>query len=232
MRFPSKDSALRCLKDLGVEIGTVIDVGVQIETTELKNIFGDKKHILLEPVEEYHEGIKRAYEGFDTELLLVAASDKDGTSGIAKKFLGGGTWVTHSSLVEEGASEFVPTTRIDTLIRSRQDQRPFLLKIDVDGLEMEILRGSTGIIDDVDIVIIEATQSTFLERLTYLSNLGFKIWDIVDACYYHGVYMQSDIIMVSPRVMGILQNQPWQTAVFSWKDWVTIESYDPNQKRS
>lgn len=97
---------------------------------------------------------------------------------------------------------------------------------------MEILRGSTGIIDDVDIVIIEATQSTFLERLAYLSNLGFKIWDIVDACYYHGVYMQSDIIMVSPRVMGILQNQPWQTAVFSWKDWVTIESYDPNQKRS
>jgi hypothetical protein len=117
------------------------------------------------------------------------------------------------------------------LIKSRQDQRPFLLKIDVDGLEMEILRGATGIIDEVDIVIIEATQATFLDRLTYLSEFGFKIWDIVDPCYYHGVYMQSDIIMVSPRVMNIVQNQPWQTAPFSWPDWVTIESYDPNQTR-
>lgn len=40
-RFPSKKNALKTLRNLGVEFGCVLDVGVQAATAELIEVFPD-----------------------------------------------------------------------------------------------------------------------------------------------------------------------------------------------
>ena len=55
IRYPSKRSVLRFLREAGVPVGTVLDVGAQWETAELRLAFPDKRHILFEPAVEFHE---------------------------------------------------------------------------------------------------------------------------------------------------------------------------------
>ena len=77
--FPSKNSVLERLIALGVDIGTVIDVGVhEVGTTELIAHFPRAKHLLFEPVDIYFEGIRKLYEKIDYELFPIACSDVNG----------------------------------------------------------------------------------------------------------------------------------------------------------
>jgi FkbM family methyltransferase len=87
----------------------------------------------------------------------------------------------------------VTTMRLDSFMSTRDDAKPYLLKLDVDGLEIPIMQGSEGIWDDVSCVIVEATIASFAERMNFLLAKGFKLFDIVDHCYYYGMFSQVDL---------------------------------------
>lgn len=229
-RFPSKSNALKFLKDVGVDFGTIIDVGTHAETPELRLAFPDKKHLLFEPVEEFFPKIAVNYSGLDWELVPVAVSNCDGTAKLQKIAISGDE-ISHSKLQSEASSDEtlfeVPTVRLDTFLASRSDPRPFLLKVDVDGFEIPILQGAEGLWDAIDCVIVEATAETFLERLQFVSSKGFKLIDIVDQCYYSGVFSQADLVMVSERVWRSNDHlRPWTTQEFAWNKWVPIASFE------
>jgi FkbM family methyltransferase len=171
-RIPTKLSSLKLLRKGGLRVGTVIDVGVQNETRELTEAFPDKKHLLFEPVIENNEHIKKNYAQIDYELINVAASDKDG-EGLIEVHTHGGSQYT-SSLIEphervtvnlphlEGyfvtpvAHRRIPQAKLDTIIRKGAYEKPYLLKLDVDGIELKILQGASETLKDTSCVIIEA----------------------------------------------------------------------------
>lgn len=227
-RYPSKASMLRFFCEAGLPAGTVLDVGAQEETRELRLAFPGLRHILFEPASEFHEALRRNYATMDYVLVSAAVSDWDGTGLLHKTSLDGGK-ITHSTLVENdfsGSLEPVTMLRLDTFMKSRNDPKPYLLKLDVDGNELQILRGCEGIWDGISCVIIEAKPFNIAEQLNFLLSKGFELFDIVDNCYYYGMFWQADLVFIAKRFTGNPNLRPRQTKPFTWSEWIEAASYE------
>jgi FkbM family methyltransferase len=66
----------------------------------------------------------------------------------------------------------VPVERLDELVVREQAPAPFLLKIDVQGAEMEVLRGAIGILPQVEVVVCEANTVEFYEKQARWEEIG------------------------------------------------------------
>ncbi len=240
-RFPSKTNALAFLNSIGVEFGSILDVGTHAETRELRMAFPTKKHILFEPAEEFFPKIAANYSGLDWELVPVAVSNVDGMGRLRKIAISDGE-ISHAMLDfspedEPGAESVssvktlgrtdIPTIRLDSFMQNRNDPLPYLLKVDVDGFEIPILEGAEGIWDRIDCVIVEATTDTFLDRFQQVAKRGFHLFDIIDTCYYSGVFSQADLIFISDRLRKSNPRlRPWETETFAWEKWVPVSNYE------
>lgn len=206
-RRPSKHHSLEKIIDLKIPVETVIDVGILTGTSDLISAFPSTHQILIEPIIEWNETIINTYTrgGVDFELLNVAASDTDGTMMMETSTVRPGQPITHARLTEktDGANlREVEVKTLNTIISERPGlQRPFLLKLDVDGVEMQILEGARDILPDCSVVIIEANVSNFIGRSNWLANAGFKLFDIVDFCYYDNQLRQFDLLFLNSQMM-------------------------------
>jgi FkbM family methyltransferase len=228
IRFPSKTNSLRFLREAGVPIGTVLDVGAHAETLELRSVFPDKRHLLFEPATEFHAALRKNYAGMDYHMFPMALSDQNGEGNLRKIAIDGGA-VSHAMLVDTtdgGPSEKVRTMRLDSFMNQRDDPKPYLLKIDVDGYEIPVIRGSEGILRDVSCLIVEAPTSALGERLDFVLTKGFKLFDLVDQCYYFGVMSQVYMIFLCQEASQLPELRPWETKPFDWKGWVPIADFE------
>lgn len=209
MRHPTKADSLERLKSMGLPIGAVIDVGVLSGTPDLMRAFPDKPHILFEPIAEWNETIEAAYANIPHELVNVAVSDKIGTATLELQSVVPGMKVSHarlSDVIRTGCtSRAVETSTLDALLESRAYEKPYLLKIDVDGAELAILKGATRTLQDCSAVIIEAGVANFAQRIRPLEAAGFDLFDVVDLCYYDDRLAQFDLVYVNAKLVAELK---------------------------
>ena len=76
-RGPFKRQSLKVLVERQVPISTIIDIGVLSGTPELMEAFPKTRHILFEPVSEFHKKIRKNYTGLDYRLIEAAVTDED-----------------------------------------------------------------------------------------------------------------------------------------------------------
>ena len=229
MRYPAKANLLRSLREIGVEIGTILDVGAHAQTAELRTQFPDRRHLLFEPATEFHAQLAANYAGIEHEVIGTALSDRDGTGNL-HKMSNDGRGISHTTLVGPGfvgVTEPVPTARLDTILAGRNDPKPFLLKVDVDGAEMPVLAGAEGIWPDVACVIVEATVAAFAERLNLVLSKGFRLFDIVDACYYLGQLAQVDLVFLAERLYARPELRRAETTPFAHENWIPMAHFEP-----
>lgn len=200
MRAPDKRQALQELRARNIPMETIIDVGVREATPDLIALFPDKKHILFEPVEEFSAKIRMNYRNIDYTLVTAPVSDNEGEVTLQVRSMLEGTAITHSTIVASQAdSKDKRTMKAVTLdgYLSRNPQRsPYLLKIDVDGFEMQIMKGGLETLRNSSVVIIEAPRKQLTTRVVHLEALGFEIFDLVEPCYYDKCFWQCDAIMI------------------------------------
>lgn len=206
MRRPLKTDALAKLKSLNVPVGCVIDVGVLSGTSELREGFKGCRQILVEPIVEWNDAITAAYSkaGSDFEIVNVAASDFDGTMNMETSTVIPGRAISHARLTEKvtGANlRTVPVRKVDTIVAERVLPKPFLLKVDVDGVDLEVLKGAAETLKHTSVVIVEAHPRDFVERSNYIVSKGFQLFDIVNICYYDGRLAQIDMVFLNDRIV-------------------------------
>ncbi len=209
-RKPRKVPALDALSRLMIPTRTVIDVGVQYGTPELMEVYPDKLHVLVEPVEEFLRTLAKRYAkaGIQTLLVPVAAADADGEMTLRISTVSATSEVTHARLVETAAGardRITPVRKLDTIASEHALQGPFLLKIDVDGAEDRVLQGATEVLKQTNIVVVEAHVDNFLQRSQPLLDAGFGLFDIVDLCYYDWRLSQFDLIFIRSEVLAALR---------------------------
>jgi FkbM family methyltransferase len=207
MRRPLKIQSLKKLRQLGVPVAAVVDVGILTGTRELMEAFGDRRHILIEPIVEWNERIRKSYAeaGIDFELINVAASDRNGTMNMETSSVVPGRPISHARLTEKtsGATvRQVPVRTLDSLLPEHGVPAPYLLKIDVDGAEPQILAGATATLTRTNAVVIEANIRNFIERATLLQAAGFELFDIVDPCYYDDRLRQFDLVFLNSAMVA------------------------------
>lgn len=84
--------------------------------------------------------------------------------------------------LEEVRREPVTVTTLDTLVESGQIQPPELIKLDVQGFELEVLRGAERCLEYASAVLAEVSfrpfyehQALFSDVLTFLEARGFEL---------------------------------------------------------
>lgn len=222
-RKPLKIEAFEKLKALGVPVGTVVDVGVLNSTWELLTAFQNSRQLLIEPIVEWNEVIERTYSqaGIDFEIINIAASDADGVMNMKVVSVVPGKPISHAHLTSQVSGNDlreVTVRKLDSLLAERDEPRPYLLKIDVDGVEMQILAGARKMLDECSIVVIEANITNYLERATVLEEAGFQLFDIVDPCYYDSRLRQFDLIFLSKKTIEELSIDMYKEK-FDYNKW-------------
>lgn len=202
-RGPFKKQSLEILKERNIPIHAIIDVGVQKGTPELVSAFPTHKHYLFEPVEEFFPSIESAYSFVDHTLFKVAVGDEEGRVRLKTSRRIAGMDISHSSMVFDatGSGEdtrMVPVVTLDSVLSSLQSEcaPPYLLKIDIDGHEMRVLRGASSMMSNCSVIIIECVYNSLSERIHYVTNAGFRLFDLAEPCYYDQVFWSCDAIFL------------------------------------
>lgn len=232
-RVPTVESLLSEIRGLGLDVRNVVDIGVLSGTGFLVEFFPKAKHHLFEPVDRFFDVIRAGYQGLDFELHHLAVSSTCGMAFQIGVSADGSAKVTHSyvSGQERAVGEItaqgvvieckpVNTVTLDDFFKKTPIDGNYLLKIDVDGHEMPIINGGQATVAGADLVIVEATMRTLMERANAISALGFELLEIVDLCYYHRLLSQVDLVFVNRNVIKRHADlQPWVTKKFSFDQW-------------
>jgi hypothetical protein len=73
---------------------------------------------------------------------------------------------------------------------------PSLLKIDVDGQELDCLHGCSGLFGSASAVVVEATTDRLSGIVAFLEQHDFRLFDLVDLCYCGPQLHQVDLVFV------------------------------------
>jgi len=200
-RGPYKAQTLSLLNERGVPVNFILDVGVLNGTPELMSAYPNKKHYLFEPVAEYEEKIKVAYQCFDYQLIKAAMTDFNGSVNLQLFNKFNDQEISHSSMYFSDVTpdliiREVPALRLDTFVFNNNLQGQFPLKLDIDGHEIKALRGAQNILKSCSVIIIECSRNFFVERISEVIKNGFKLFDITEPCYYDDAFWQCDAVFI------------------------------------
>jgi FkbM family methyltransferase len=207
LHYNLKDFLVHILK-LGFNPGTVIDVGVGYGTHDLYKLFPDAKHILIEPLEEFKENLIEIAKQFDLEYIISAAGSRSGTTilNIHPDLEGSSIFKEMEGEHVDGFERSVPVVTLDEVCSGKQLITPFLLKIDVQGAEIEVLEGAKSILEKVDIIIVETSLYHFFKMgpqiydvISYMKSIDYVIHDVFGPQYrpIDGSLSQIDIAFVN-----------------------------------
>jgi len=94
----------------------------------------------------------------------------------------------------------VPKISLDDFMSTRTYTEPFLLKVDVDGHELSVLQGAKSVLPRCTVVIAEAAHEALVDLVSFLKAAGFRLFDLVEPCYYDDSFWQCDLVMVREDV--------------------------------
>lgn len=227
--LPEKINTLVRLKR-NIPITSIVDVGIREATPELIKLFPEKKHYLFEPATTFFQDIKRNYGNVDYDLFPIALSDTEGEIYLIVRSLEKNGIATHSSISasQEDVDGLhilsctpIEVKRFDSLQLSRNIENNYLLKVDVDGQDLNVLKGFGGSLRKASAVIVECTAGNLVERIGYVKDYGFSVTDIVDMVYYGDSLYQFDAVLIrndliTPQITPPLdpfKKELWKTLV-------------------
>lgn len=171
---------------------TVIDVGVAYGTHVLYEEFPSAKHLLIEPLREYKEYLKKISKKYDAEYVLAAAGAKSGKVfiNVHPDLVGSSLFKEEEGPLVDGTPREVPVVTLDELCMEKNLQGPYLIKIDTQGSELEVLDGSRKILEDTEFIVLEVqlfqffiNGPQFYDVVSYMKKYGFVVYDI-SGIYY------------------------------------------------
>ena len=202
---PSLRGALRQLRAVGLQPSVVLDVGAAEGTPDLQAIFSDVPQILFEPLREYHPmltALKARHPRIDSVMAAVGSEAGSLTINVYPE-------LDSTSLYSEPGVQTIPreipVVTLDDICRERGLTGPFLIKADVEGAELDVMRGAAAILPETACVILETTLFRFRDNapqidavIRFMIERGFAIYDIVGAAYrpLDGALARLDVVFV------------------------------------
>lgn len=173
------------IKQAGFEPKTVIDVGAALGTFQLYEGFPSAHHVLIEPIVENEPYLAQICQALpNAEYLIAAATSQPGTATLQVA-----PELVHSSASVDGASagderymtRTIPAITLDQLCAERHLEPPYLVKIDVDGNEAEVIAGAAQTLKQTEYAVIEVSLFGQIHRvIDLMQSQGFVIYDILD----------------------------------------------------
>jgi FkbM family methyltransferase len=204
--------ALQQIKDLGFTPATVIDVGASTGTFTVSchGVFPEARYLLIEPLEENRPALKLITKKIPgAEYVMAVADARSG-----ERILNVHCDLVGSSLYQEkeanldGTPRNVPAVTIDDICKKRGARAPYLIKIDVQGAELNVLAGAKKILDKTEYLILEVSLFQFVKGgpeffdvVAFMKSREFVAYDMFGYHYrpLDGAMAQIDIAFVKDR---------------------------------
>jgi FkbM family methyltransferase len=207
---PRSEPVLERARRLGVRPRTVLDVGAAWGqwSEECHRIFRDARYILVEPLEELVPTLDavRARLGAATVVTAaVAASDGEQVINVHRDLVGTSLFGEAEGAAVDGTPRTVPTVSLDALVERCDADGPYLLKLDVQGGELDALEGAASVLAQTHLAILEVTFFEFFrggplahDVIARMRDHGFTIYDISELTYrpLDGALAQADFTFV------------------------------------
>jgi FkbM family methyltransferase len=196
---------------MGFAPATVIDVGAAYGSfTQLcRTVFPRARYLLVEPLEEYRpllEQVKHASPFVDFTIAAAARRDGEVVINVHPDLVGSSLYrEVETGTGVNGVARTVRSVTVDRLVREAGAVGPFLLKVDVQGAELDVLEGAEHTLASSELVVLEVSFFKFFETgpecddvVAYMKTRGFVPYDIVGMQYrpLDGALSQVDMAFV------------------------------------
>ena len=220
------------LYSLGLAPQTVVDVGAADGTHALYEAFPRARHLLIEPLAEFEPYLEKITRAYEADYLLAAAGAAPGTTEIT---VARSPWCSSTLGLREvdridAPPRIVPVVTVDDLCRERACRGPFLIKVDVEGGELDVLRGAELTLVETEVVLLEVSLFEFWpdapllhEVVAFMKERGFVSYDIYgrEVRPLDGALARMDIAFVkeSGRFRRQQVEMTEEQADRAWRNW-------------
>jgi len=197
-----RDLDVRWIMDIGANDGSVAKSGL--------HSFSNSKIVCFEPVSETFNRLRQNLSAFPDRVTLhpLAVSDYEGESEINittfspanSLFAQSQTYEHYNPSIRSLGKEIVKVVKLDNFIQKLPSRHFDIVKIDVEGSELAVLKGGKQFFSEcVDLIIMEISfqrefdqkkQSVF-EIFDILNVLGYGLINMFDV--YNMTYDQDDV---------------------------------------
>jgi FkbM family methyltransferase len=206
------------LKYSGFHPATVFDVGVAQGTPELYSSFPEATLVLIEPLAEFEAHMKAILNRRHGFMYLAAAGETKGNI-VLNLYPDPRKTSRHRKMgpnVPIVETRKVPMMPLDDIVADHELQASFLVKLDVEGDELSVLRGASVVLAQSEVVVLEMSvakrfdgEAGFVETISFLAGQGFRLCDIVGAADTpQGLLSQVDLAFL--RVNGELAGKMYR----------------------
>lgn len=168
----------------------LLDVGAHSASWSrmFKKIFPDIKAILIEPLSEMEEHLKKFQTEFpETKYYLACAGSEAGIKYLTTKTsLEGATLLLNKNerLLSENSQREVKVITIDSLLDEGEFEIPDFVKLDVQGFELEVLKGAEKLFGKTEAFILEVSfyeymkgMPVFFDIVKFMYDKGYEVYD-------------------------------------------------------
>jgi FkbM family methyltransferase len=182
---------LKGLKSRGFEPKNILDVGANTGdwSRETSVIFPNATYYLIEPQLELKSSIDSFLKNHKGKFILGGAGAKKGELllTIWEDFAGSSFLLPNNEISNSGKQQrTVPIYAIDDLISEGEIPVPDVCKLDVQGFELEVLKGANSIFGKTEVIILEASLFEFMPNqpilgdiIEFLSAKSYVIYDLL-----------------------------------------------------
>jgi FkbM family methyltransferase len=203
------------------QVGLILDVGGNKgqSVEEYRKLFQDARILSFEPFEEtYNILSQKCEEDGNATAIKLAVSDEIGQ----QAFFVTSNSTMHSLLPLIGAEEQlqekeVETITLDTFCRRERISRVPILKMDIQGGELQALRGAAGLLADrrIDVIYTEImfspqyhNQAQFFELYQHVHQFGYHLFGLYGLrINQRHVLQHGNAIFISSEIEGRLAKQ-------------------------
>jgi FkbM family methyltransferase len=186
-QFDVLDPKLDFAKKRGLKINTVVDGGAAEGEFlgRIKAVYPDAAVLCIEPREDAHVSLKNHQRRFsNVHLAQVLIGPNEGT--VPYNVSDTQSSVLPNSQGEKfGETKLAPMTTIDALVQKLGLPWPDLIKLDLQGFELEALRGAQECMKHAQALLLELSFLPLQkgmplagEVIAYVGERGFVIYDI------------------------------------------------------
>jgi FkbM family methyltransferase len=206
---PSMLAGLLKLRDAGVCPTAVVDAGACIGdwTRLLLRVFPQARVLMIEPQQCHAETLARLCGQFSGQLdavgSLLGPPGQDEAAFHVTDDGGGGTG---SSVLPENSDVprhvvRMPMQTLDGLLAQHRFPPPDFIKLDVQGYELEVLKGARNALNSAQFVLLEvsvwqynAGSPLLGEVVEWMHGQGFRVHDVFDLSRRLGLLVQVDLL--------------------------------------
>jgi FkbM family methyltransferase len=212
---------LAILVNKGVRFGTAIDLGCADGNFYLTcldtGLLPGAACINVDANALYEPSLREIQQVMGGHYLIAAVSDSEGEvemhSGSHAYWASAlptdsSYWASSHNRPNEPVK--VPATTLDALVKRFAPKPPFLVKLDLQGYEINALRGGQAMLAQTDAIICETAHSAFASICEFLTSNNFGLFDLTEMSRLSdGTLVEIYPVFLNRRLDHIRATQPW-----------------------